>query len=141
MHACACRQEGQQTTEEIAQRDLRTQLEEKERKHFAKAKGINFEGEQAACGQRRHAVHCAARVCSLLTATLFTTEERKKDLLLLEQGVGEAAGGKAPKALVPKAVDADDEDEPESESSSDDDDEVCMQGRGSWHGGHHEWCS
>lgn len=137
------RQEGQQTTEEIAQRDLRTQLEEKERKHFAKAKGINFEGEQAACGQRWHAVHCAARVGSSLTATCTPafTEERKKDLLLLEQGAGEAAGGKAPKALVPKAVDADDEDEPESESSSDDDDEVCMQGRGSWHGGHHEGCS
>jgi hypothetical protein len=50
-------------------------------------------------------------------------EERKKDLLLLEQGTGDVGGGKAPKALIPKAVDADDEDEPESESSSDDDDD------------------
>ncbi len=50
-------------------------------------------------------------------------EERKKDLLLLETGTGEANGAKAPKALIPKAVDADDEDEPASESSSDDNDD------------------
>ena len=51
-------------------------------------------------------------------------EERKKDLLLLELGTADAGAGRAPKALIPKAVDADDEDEPESDSSSDDDDEV-----------------
>jgi hypothetical protein len=62
------------------------------------------------------------------TVALFRTEERKKDLLLLEQGAADAGGSKAApaKALIPKAVDADDEDEPESDSSSDsdDDDEV-----------------
>ncbi|GAX75780.1 hypothetical protein CEUSTIGMA_g3223.t1 [Chlamydomonas eustigma] len=88
------RQDGQGKTSEIANKEeLRIALEEKERKHLAKTKGINFE------------------------------EERKKDLLLLEQGAGNLGGGKAPKALIPKAIDADDEDEPESESSSDDDDD------------------
>ncbi len=48
-----------------------------------------------------------------------SAEEKQKDLLLLEAG-GDG-GGKANRALIPKAVDADDEDEPESESSSDDD--------------------
>eukprot|EP00955_Chlamydomonas_euryale_P111254 366052-Chlamydomonas_euryale.AAC.7 len=47
---------------------------------------------------------------------------------LLEQiGADPGGGGKAPKALIPKAADADDEDEDESESSSssgDDDDDV-----------------
>lgn len=87
------RQDGQSSVNDVSQKDLRSQLEDKERKHIAKTKGINFE------------------------------EERKKDMLLLEQGVGETAGGKAPRALVPKAIDADDEDDPESGSSSDDDDD------------------
>ena len=54
--------------------------------------------------------------------TLPFSEERKKDLLLLEQGAADS-GKAAPKALIPKAVDADDEDEPESDSDSDDDDD------------------
>uniref|UniRef100_A0A7R9YSH8 Cwf15/Cwc15 cell cycle control protein n=1 Tax=Chlamydomonas euryale TaxID=1486919 RepID=A0A7R9YSH8_9CHLO len=93
------RQEGQGTAEEVGNQDLRAKLEEKERKHIAKTKGVNFE------------------------------EERKKDMKLLEQiGADPGGGGKAPKALIPKAADADDEDEDESESSSssgddDDDDE------------------
>jgi len=93
-----CRQEGQGTAEEVGNQDLRAKLEEKERKHIAKTKGVNFE------------------------------EERKKDMKLLEQiGADPGGGGKAPKALIPKAADADDEDEDESESSSssgDDDDDV-----------------
>ena len=54
--------------------------------------------------------------------TLPLSEERKKDLLLLEQGAADS-GKAAPKALIPKAVDADDEDEPESDSDSDDDED------------------
>lgn len=62
--------------------------------------------------------------CGLMQLLLHA-EERKKDLLLLEQGTADAGVGRALKALIPKAVDADDEDEPESDSSSDnDDDEV-----------------
>ena len=52
-------------------------------------------------------------------------------MLLLEQQGEEGSKAAAPaKALIPKAVDADDEDEPESESSSDDDDDDEVGGKG-----------
>jgi len=87
------RQEGQNNIDELAKKDLRAELEAKERSHFSKKLGVDFE------------------------------EERKKDIQLLEQSAGGEGGSKAPKALVPKAIDADDEDEPESGSSSDSDDD------------------
>lgn len=88
------RQDGQGKVDELKNKtkeDLRMALEAKERKHLIKTKGINFE------------------------------EEKKKDLLLLEQGV--SASDSAPNPLVPKAIDADDEDEEEPESSDDDDED------------------
>lgn len=38
------RQPGQNTSEELLQGDLRSKLEEKERKHYLKTKSANFEG-------------------------------------------------------------------------------------------------
>ena len=54
-----CRQPGQHTEEELRAGDLRSQLEEKERKHRLKTKSANFEG-----GWRGGAVRVArAAVC------------------------------------------------------------------------------
>ncbi len=39
------RQQGQGAVDEVRERDLRAELEEKERKHFAKKSGSTFEGE------------------------------------------------------------------------------------------------
>uniref|UniRef100_A0A7S3RAR0 Cwf15/Cwc15 cell cycle control protein n=1 Tax=Dunaliella tertiolecta TaxID=3047 RepID=A0A7S3RAR0_DUNTE len=91
------RQEGQAAPSELQKKDLRAQIEERERMHFAKAKGVNFE------------------------------DERKRDLALLEAGPaadGGGAGGKgAPKPLIPKAADADEEDEGEVSSSSEEEED------------------
>ncbi|KAG1681030.1 hypothetical protein FOA52_009990 [Chlamydomonas sp. UWO 241] len=90
------RQDGQGGVAEVGDKEeLRSKLEEKERKNAAKLKGVDFE------------------------------EERKKDLKLLEAGAADAggAGGRAQKALIPKAADADDEDEDDDEGSSSDDDD------------------
>ncbi|KAK9853930.1 hypothetical protein WJX84_008316 [Apatococcus fuscideae] len=87
------RQEGQASAADIAKRDLRIELEEKESKHFREANRGNFEEEKAA------------------------------DLKLLEAPPdGAGAGGKT-KTLVPRAQDADDEEEDEGEQSSSDDEE------------------
>jgi hypothetical protein len=91
------RQDGQGAETELkakSKEDMRMALEAKERKHTAKTKGINLDFD----------------------------EERKKDLLLLEQATTNAAQGAV--KLVPKAVDADDDEEEEEPESSDDDDEV-----------------
>ncbi|PRW34012.1 Xylulokinase [Chlorella sorokiniana] len=90
------RQPGQNTEDELRAGDMRSKLEEKERKHFLKTKSTNFE------------------------------EEREEDLRLLESAAaaaGDGGGGGAPRTLVPKAVDADDEDDADDSDSSDDDDE------------------
>lgn len=91
------RQPGQNTEDELRAGDMRSTLEEKERKHFLKTKSTNFE------------------------------EEREEDLRLLESAAAAAGdgggGGGAPRTLVPKAVDADDEDDADDSDSSDDDDE------------------
>lgn len=95
------RQEGQGAEAELIKQtkeDMRMALEAKERKHVAKTKGIDFE------------------------------EERKKDLLLLEQAPMNAADAVR---LVPKAIDADDEEE-EEPVESDDDDEVIRDYSQSW---------
>lgn len=47
--APVCRQPGQNTAEDLAAGDLRSKLEEKERKHYLKTKSTNFEGGPA-CG-------------------------------------------------------------------------------------------
>lgn len=87
------RQPGQNATEDLNKKDLRAELEDKERKHFRAKGGSDFE------------------------------EQRQADLKLLEApDIGTGLGGK-PKVLQPKAVDADEENEELSESSSDDDDE------------------
>ncbi len=41
-----CRQEGQAAPSELKKKDLRAQIEERERMHFAKARGVNFEGRR-----------------------------------------------------------------------------------------------
>lgn len=46
--SATCRQPGQNTVEDLEQGDLRSKLEEKERKHYLKTKSTNFEG--AFCG-------------------------------------------------------------------------------------------
>jgi hypothetical protein len=38
------RQDGQAAPAEVKKKDLRALVEEKERMHFAKARGVNFEG-------------------------------------------------------------------------------------------------
>lgn len=95
------RQPGQNTAEDLAEGDLRTKLEEKERKHYLKTKSHNFE------------------------------EEREEDLRLLETagapragGLGGGSGVQQHRTLVPKAADADDEDDADdSDGSSDDEDD------------------
>ncbi|PSC70203.1 Cwf15 Cwc15 cell cycle control [Micractinium conductrix] len=90
------RQPGQNTTDDLsAAGDLRSKLEEKERKHYLKTKSTNFE------------------------------EEREDDLRLLESAAAPDGGAAAAaRTLVPKAADADDEDDADvSDDSSDDDDD------------------
>ncbi|DBA81707.1 hypothetical protein WJX77_011335 [Trebouxia sp. C0004] len=91
------RQLGQNAADDLNKKDLRAELEDKERKHFRTKGGSDFE------------------------------EQRQADLKLLEApDIGTGVGGK-PKVLVPKAVDADeegdDDDDEESESSDDEDEE------------------
>lgn len=90
------RQEGQNAPHELKSQDLKALLEEKERAHFKKAKGINFD------------------------------EERKKDLALLEAAPpdegGGGGGGGGGRALMPHAKDADDADADADDSSSDESD-------------------
>eukprot|EP00877_Chromochloris_zofingiensis_P013005 jgi/Chrzof1/7959/UNPLg00019.t1 len=89
------RQPGQGVAAEFEDRDLKADLQAKERQHIQKTKGIDFE------------------------------EERRKDLALLEAPPPDEAGGKVralvPRAQ--DADDEDDEDEGASGSSSDDDDD------------------
>lgn len=57
---------------------------------------------------------------------LVAAEERKNDLKLLQ---GPEGGGTKPaKALIPKAIDADDDDDSDAADSDDDDDEVLLYG-------------
>lgn len=87
------RQPGQNTVEDLEHGDLRSKLEEKERKHYLKTKSTNFE------------------------------EEREDDLRLLETGAapdGSGGGAAQHRTLVPKAIDADDEDDADDADSSDD---------------------
>lgn len=91
------RQSGQSAADDLNKKDLRAELEDRERKHYRTKGGSDFE------------------------------EQRQADLKLLEApDVGTGVGGK-PKVLVPKAVDADeegeDDDDDESESSDDEDEE------------------
>lgn len=87
------RQPGQSAADDLNKKDLRAELEDKERKHFRTKGGSDFE------------------------------EQRKADLKLLEApDIGTGIGGK-PKVLVPKAVDADEEGDDDDESESDDDDD------------------
>uniref|UniRef100_A0A383VEF7 Cwf15/Cwc15 cell cycle control protein n=1 Tax=Tetradesmus obliquus TaxID=3088 RepID=A0A383VEF7_TETOB len=87
------RQEGQAAPHELKSQDLKAKLEEKERKHFQKTKGINFE------------------------------EERKADMELLEAAPPDEGGGGSraliPNARDADDVDAD----ASSDDSSDDDDD------------------
>uniref|UniRef100_A0A7S0RTB5 Cwf15/Cwc15 cell cycle control protein n=1 Tax=Chlamydomonas leiostraca TaxID=1034604 RepID=A0A7S0RTB5_9CHLO len=87
------RQEGQASAEEIAKKDLRSQLEEKERKHQEKTKGINFE------------------------------EERKRDLELLQAEPADAGRAKQLIPKAADADDEDEGDESSSSSDDDDEDE------------------
>lgn len=91
------RQDGQYTAEEIRKRNLRAELEAKERKYYLKSNNANFD------------------------------EEKEDDLRLLEAaGDGENIGGgfsSAQATLIPKAIDADDEDDEEETDSDEDDDE------------------
>ncbi len=78
------RQEGQGTAGELLRKDLRAELEEKERAHYLKSNPTTFDAERA------------------------------DDLRLLEAAPAAAAGGGAPAGaprLVPRAADADDEDD------------------------------
>lgn len=93
------RQEGQNAPHELEQQDLKAHLEAKERKHFQKTKGINFE------------------------------EERKADLELLEAAPPDDAGGSSraliPNAKDADDVDPDlSSDESDSDSDDDSDDEA-----------------
>ena len=83
------RQDGQATSADLDKRDLRAELEDRERKARRKDDLTNFE------------------------------EERQKDLLLLQQEPAAAPS----RALVPKAVDADEEDPDSEDADSGDDDE------------------
>lgn len=137
------RQPGQNTEDELRAGDMRSKLEEKERKHFLKTKSTNFEGGH--CCRCSHACNLLASSCKAsppafvlrlqhdpidlpLPALPSAAEEREEDLRLLESAAAAAGdgggGGGAPRTLVPKAVDADDEDDADDSDSSDDDDEV-----------------
>lgn len=84
------RQEGQASAADVSKRDLRAELEERERKSRKTTFNIDFE------------------------------EERKKDLLLLEQSSEATARAKA---LIPKAIDADESDPDDSDDSDDSDED------------------
>ncbi|KAI8472864.1 MAG: Pre-mRNA-splicing factor Cwf15/Cwc15 [Monoraphidium minutum] len=89
---------GQAARGDLEGKDLKAELEAKEREHMRKTKGVDFE------------------------------EERKKDLELLEAAAPEdgGGGGGGARTLVPRAQDADDadaDDGDDSSSSDDDDDE------------------
>lgn len=139
-----CRQEGQSKAEELAAKDLRAELEEKERKHFLKAKGHSFEGAHdtglgggslcgpGACITRWVRAWGHLPVQGLARCTgfaaqdeslpcLWCAEERQQDLRLLEDS-SHAREGPA-RTLMPSAADADDEDDSDAASSSDDDDD------------------
>lgn len=136
------RQEGQSKAEELAKKDLRAELEEKERKHFLKAKGPSFEGTpgwREGSGEGGGSRAGSARwgralgflpVCRPLQCTgrwarsdcaMLHAEERQEDLRLLEDS-SHAREGPA-RTLMPSAADADDEDDSDAASSSDDDDD------------------
>lgn len=89
------RQPGQNTADELAAGDMRSKLEEKERKHYLQTKSHNFE------------------------------EEREEDLRLLESAAapGGGGGGSTQRTLVPKAADADDEDDDADDSDDSDEDD------------------
>lgn len=89
------RQPGQNTSEELLQGDLRSKLEEKERKHYLKTKSANFE------------------------------EEREEDLRLLERAPdGGGGGGRTLVPKAADADDEDDADDSDSSSEDEDDDEA-----------------
>lgn len=88
------RQDGQSSRADIRDKDLRAELEDKERKNLLKKTTDNFE------------------------------EERLHDLKLLEAAQEPGGGGLAKvKPLVPKALDADDDDSDDDDSESDEDDD------------------
>lgn len=90
------RQVGQSSVEELAHKDLRAELEEKERKHFAKgSRGGLAEFE----------------------------DERKRDLQLLESAPDGQARQLVPKAID---ADDEDPDESESSDDDDDDEEEML---------------
>jgi protein CWC15 len=93
---------GQGAAGELGGKDLKAELEAKEREHARKTKGVDFE------------------------------EERKRDLALLEAAAaadgpegdrGRDGGGGGGPVLMPRAQDADDEDESGSSDDDDDDDD------------------
>ena len=144
----ACRQDGQNKAEELRKKDLRAELEEKERKHLLKTKGHNFEGGhempfgtgsrvelswmQGArpLGTRRPHNSLQPRCASFIPPP---AAEREEDLRLLESAAQSHTA--EPPRLVPRAADADDADaddadeDPESSSESEDDDDVRRGGR------------
>ncbi|GBF95573.1 hypothetical protein Rsub_08554 [Raphidocelis subcapitata] len=89
------RGKGQAGSGDLDGKDLRAELEAKEREHLRKTKGVDF------------------------------GEERKRDLALLEAATAPDEGGGAARTLIPRAQDADDADADGSDgsSSSDDDDD------------------
>lgn len=92
------RQPGQASSADVAKKDLRAELEEKERKHYVEKKGFNFE------------------------------DEKQQDLLLLQQpldGGGGRSKSLVPKALDADESDPDDSDD-DSEDDSDEDEEAML---------------
>ncbi|EFN55587.1 hypothetical protein CHLNCDRAFT_134109 [Chlorella variabilis] len=94
------RQPGQNTSEELLQGDLRSKLEEKERKHYLKTKSANFE------------------------------EEREEDLRLLERAPdGGGGGGRTLVPKAADADDEDDADDSDSSSEDEVDPSFALKRR------------
>ena len=124
------RQEGQASIAELKRKDLRSELEDKERKHGAKSTRESFIGTLYSCTDvfesRTRVITTSYCIVSHLMYKLYhiCAAEKEQDLRLLEYSFG--PGDRGPPVLVPKAIDADieaDDEDVSDDSVSDDDDD------------------
>jgi hypothetical protein len=69
------RQDGQSSSEDVRAKDLRAELEEKERKHFGKRSGGTFDGAIS----WESAQGCASTTCESLQLKLSLTQRSDKE--------------------------------------------------------------